>query len=138
MMANSGVYSLGKSKILYRTNNPDQLVMKFIDSVHGGGREKIIPGTGNLRADICLVFFKHLEKSSIKTHFIKRLSPDKFLVKSLTMFRLEIVPRNYAAGSLVKNFPLNRGDRLNPPLIHFHLKLGSDPLLTDGLILQLG
>lgn len=137
-MLNQNIYSLGKSKILYLTDNPHQLIMKFIDSVHGGGREEMIPGTGALRAEICSIFYKQLEKNGIKTHFIKKIRPGQLLVKKLTMFRLEIVPRNFAAGSLVKNYPFNLGDRLSPALIHFHLKLGKDPVLTDPLIASLG
>ena len=137
-MNNHILYSLGKSKILYRTDNPHQLIMKFIDSVHGGGRVEMIPGTGVLRAEICVIFYLQLEKNGIKTHFIKKIGPGQLLVKKLSMFRLEIVPRNFAAGSLVKNYPYNLGERLSPSLIHFHLKLGKDPVLTDGLITGLG
>lgn len=131
------IASFGKSKILYLSNNPQAFAMKFIDSVHGGGKEQKIAGSGKLRAAVCEIFFVVLEKNGVKTHYIKRLSEFEFLIRKLKMFKLEIVCRNYAAGSLVKYFPYNLGDKIDPPLVNFHLKLDPDPLLNDNLILNL-
>ena len=131
------VLNFGKSKVLYRTEKSNLIVMKFLDWVHGGGREEKISGTGKIRADICEIFFRQLTKHGITTHFKKRLSDTELLVERLVMYKLEIVGRNIAAGSLVKNYPYNLGDLLDPPLINFHLKLDPDPLLNEGIIYSL-
>lgn len=131
------VLNFGKSKVLFRTEKSNLIIMKFLDWVHAGGREEKIAGTGKIRADICEIFFRELSEYGITTHFKKRLSDTEFLVERLTMYKLEIVGRNIAAGSLVKNYPYNLGDRLDPPLINFHLKLDPDPILTEGIIYSL-
>src|SRR3989304_9074899 len=100
-------------------------------------KRRKISGTGKIRADICEIFFRQLTKHGITTHFKKRLSDTELLVERLVMYKLEIVGRNIAAGSLVKNYPYNLGDLLDPPLINFHLKLDPDPILTDGIIYSL-
>ena len=96
------VLNFGKSKVLYRTEKSNLIVMKFLDWVHGGGREEKISGTAKVRADICEIFFRQLHKYGIITHFKKRLSETEFLVERLNMYKMEIVGRNIAAGSLVK------------------------------------
>ena len=127
----------GKSKIFYKTEKDEILLMKFLDFVHGGGREEKISGTGKIRADICEILFKHLEKNKIKTHYLNRVSETEFKVKKLKMFKLEIIPRNFAAGTLVKYYPYSLGDKLDPPLVNFYLKSDKDPLLTHELLLSL-
>jgi phosphoribosylaminoimidazole-succinocarboxamide synthase len=53
-------------------------------------------------------------------------------VKALTIFPLEVVVRNLAAGSLCRQTGLSLGYHLNPPLVEFYYKNDSlgDPLLT--------
>lgn len=131
------IFADGKSKMLYLTQNPGELIMRFKDSVHGGGRTQNIAHTGKIRARVCAILFNVLHKNNIKTHLLKIIDGDIFLVRKLKMFKLEIVCRNIAAGSLVKNYPYHLGDKLNPPLVNFHLKLDPDPLLNDSILLDL-
>jgi len=55
------------------------------------------------------------------------------------MIPLEVIVRNLAAGSIVRNYPFKEGSKLNPPVIVIDYKDDSrhDPMLNDDLIVAL-
>jgi phosphoribosylaminoimidazole-succinocarboxamide synthase len=67
------------------------------------------------------------------------VEPGKMLVRNLVMIPLEVIVRNVAAGSLVRNYPFEEGARLDPPVIVIDYKDDSrhDPMLNDDIILAL-
>ena len=77
--------------------------------------------------------FNYLNKNSIKTHFIKRINNREQLIKKLKIIPIEVVIRNYAAGSLVKRLNFKRGMKLREPLIELYYKSDSlnDPIISD-------
>jgi len=56
------------------------------------------------------------------------------------MIPLEVIVRNIAAGSIVRNYPFKEGTPLKPPVIVIDYKDDSrhDPMLNDNLIVALG
>ena len=56
-------------------------------------------------------------KNGIKTHFIEMLDDRRMVVRQLEMIPLEVIVRNVAAGSIVRNYPFKEGTKLNPPVI---------------------
>jgi phosphoribosylaminoimidazole-succinocarboxamide synthase len=61
------------------------------------------------------------------------------VVRRLDMIPLEVIVRNIAAGSLVRNYPFREGMPLDPPLIVIDYKDDSrhDPMINDDIILRL-
>lgn len=116
------------------------LVMSFLDSVssYTYNKHERIVGTGVVRCDISSFIFEKLEEKGIKTHFIKNLNNGKMLVKKIDMFKLEVIPRNYAAGSMVRNYPVIHGTRFDPPILKIDMKYSNDPMLNDDYIVALG
>jgi phosphoribosylaminoimidazole-succinocarboxamide synthase len=55
------------------------------------------------------------------------------------MIPLEVIVRNVAAGSIVRNYPFKEGVKLKPPVIVIDFKDDSrhDPMLNDDLIIAL-
>lgn len=123
----------GKVKDLLEGPEAKTLLIRFRDRVTAGDGEKeaIFKGKGRLCASISAYLFELLEEEGIKTHFLGVFSPDTLLVKELKMYLLEVVVRNFSAGSLVKrlNFPF--GFPINPPLVEFYYKSDRlhDPIL---------
>ena len=67
------------------------------------------------------------------THFIRRLNMREQLIRMVEMIPLEVVVRNYAAGSLSKRLGIPEGQQLPRPIIEFYYKddaLG-DPLVSE-------
>ena len=62
------------------------------------------------------------------------------LCKKLTIIPVEVIVRNIAAGSIVRQTPLPEGMKFDPPLVEFNLKDDEkdDPLLTSDRVSLMG
>ncbi|NPB07070.1 MAG: phosphoribosylaminoimidazolesuccinocarboxamide synthase [Aquificae bacterium] len=125
----------GKAKVVYETDEPDKLVLEFKDeaSAFDGLKKARVEGKGALNNAISSALFELLESRGIKTHFIKKLSEREMLVYRAERFPLEVVVRNYAAGSFVKRYGVKEGTPLEPPLVEFFLKSDElhDPMVCE-------
>ena len=131
----------GKAKSVYRTENPGELVIKFRDDITAfdGKKKDTLADKGSLNAGVSTFFFGLLEKNGIKTHFIRKIDDTTMLARNLTMIPLEVIVRNIAAGSMVRNFPIVKGTPLDPPVIVIDFKDDTrhDPMLNDDLVFAL-
>jgi phosphoribosylaminoimidazole-succinocarboxamide synthase len=132
----------GKAKTVFRSEEPDCLIMEFRDDITAfdGGKKSTLKGKGAYNCCVSSFFFQMLEKQGIPTHFVRVLDDHTLLVRALSMIPLEIIVRNVAAGSLVRNLPFREGQILDPPVIVIDLKddYRHDPMLNDDLIRALG
>ena len=131
----------GKAKSVYRTENPGELVIKFRDDITAfdGQKKDTLAEKGHLNAGVSAFFFGLLEKNGINTHLIRKIDDTTMLAHHLAMIPLEVIVRNIAAGSMVKNYPVEKGTPLNPPVIVIDFKDDTrhDPMLNDDLIYAL-
>lgn len=129
--------SEGKTKIVYRIDRADAVLLKFKDSITAldGKKHDLIKGKGHINAAISAKLFKELERAGVPTHFIKFIQPDSMLAHKLNMIPVEVVCRNYAAGHLLTHLPMIKlGTKFKEPIIEFYLKNDAlhDPILTEG------
>jgi len=131
----------GKAKTVYRTDTKGKLIVEFRDDITAfdGGKKDVLKNKGSYNAEVSAFFFRYLEENGIKTHFVKMLDPRHMVVHELEMIPLEVIVRNLAAGSIVRNYPFKEGTKLNPPVIVIDYKDDSrhDPMLNDDLIVAL-
>ncbi len=131
----------GKAKSVYTTDVKNRLIVEFRDDITAfdGGKKDILENKGNYNAEVSAFFFEYLEKNGVKTHFYTMLDPHHMVVRKLEMIPLEVIVRNIAAGSLVRNYPFQEGAPLDPPLIVIDYKDDSrhDPMLNDEIIYAL-
>ena len=124
----------GKVKTVYTTDEPEEVLIKYEDKVTAGnGKKEDYPeGKGTLCCQISKLIFKELEKAGIKTHYIKTSKSNEMLCKKVDIVPLEVIVRNLAAGSIVRQTTIPEGKMFFIPLVEFHLKDDSkdDPLLT--------
>jgi len=136
-----GLLYTGKAKSVYRTDTKGQLIVEFRDDITAfdGGKKDQLKNKGSYNAEASAFIFEYLAKNGVKTHFIKMLDPRRMAVRELSMIPLEIIVRNVAAGSIVRNYPFKEGTKLNPPVIVIDYKDDSrhDPMLNDDLIVAL-
>jgi phosphoribosylaminoimidazole-succinocarboxamide synthase len=123
----------GKAKVIYKTEEEDKVIVFFKDSATAfdAAKRAEIEGKGVINNTISSLLFELLEKSGIKTHYIKKLSEREMLVWRAKRFDLEVVVRNITAGSLCKRLGLEEGLELKPPLVEFFYK---NDRLHDPLI----
>jgi phosphoribosylaminoimidazole-succinocarboxamide synthase len=131
----------GKAKSVYTTDVKGRLIVEFRDDITAfdGGKKDVLENKGDYNAEVSAFFFDYLEKNGVKTHFFTMLDPHHMVVRKLEMIPLEVIVRNIAAGSLVRNYPFKEGAPLDPPLIVIDYKDDSrhDPMLNDEIILAL-
>jgi phosphoribosylaminoimidazole-succinocarboxamide synthase len=132
----------GKAKSVYRTDDPGVYIMKFRDDITAfdGGKKDTLGGKGRYNAEVSSFLFRYLEENGIKTHYLSSVDPTAIAVRSLTMIPLEVIVRNVAAGSIVRNYPFREGEVLDPAVIVIDYKSDAhhDPMLNDDLIYALG
>lgn len=128
----------GKSKKLYWVNsNTALMVFKDDITAFNGAKHDVIDGKGKVCAAISARLFEILNKSGIKTHFIRYVPPRSHEVRILEMIPLEVVCRNIAFGSLLKRLPLFKPkESLSRPIVEFFLKDDSlnDPFLSEEYV----
>jgi len=133
----------GKAKRIYETENPNEVICEFKDSLTAFNGEKASSeaGKGALNLAITTLIFEALEEEGIPTHLIKKIDDTKQLVKKVKIIPIEVVVRNIAAGSLSKRLGLKEGEKLPFPIVEFYYKNDdlNDPLINDdhAMILNL-
>jgi phosphoribosylaminoimidazole-succinocarboxamide synthase len=132
----------GKAKSVYHTDVKGKLIVEFRDDITAfdGGKKDVLKNKGSYNANVSAFFFEYLEKNGVKTHFAGMLDEHRMVVRDLEMIPLEVIVRNIAAGSLVRNYPFTEGEKLDPPIIVIDYKDDSrhDPMLNDEIIVALG
>lgn len=129
----------GKAKILYEGSEPGTLIQYFKDDATAFNAEKhsVIEGKGVLNNRLSEYFMTGLNAIGVPTHFIKRINMREQLVRAVEIIPLEVVVRNFAAGSMSKRLGIEEGTQLPRPIIEFYFKddkLG-DPLVTEEHVL---
>ena len=132
----------GKAKCLYEGPEEGTLIQHFKDEATAFNNQKkgIITGKGVLNNKISEFLMVRLADIGIPTHFIRNLNMREQLVRSLEIIPIEVVIRNYAAGSMCKRFGIEEGTIMMSPIVEFYYKddaLG-DPMVTDEHIINFG
>lgn len=123
----------GKAKIVYKSDEPDKVIIYFKDeaTAFNAQKKEIFEGKGILNNKISSIFFEILNKNNIPTHFIKQISDREMLTYHINIIPIEVVVRNIATGSIVKRLGIEEKTEFNPPLIEFYLK---NDILADPII----
>ena len=132
----------GKVKTVFATSEPDEVLIQYEDRVTAGNgkKELWIENKGAICCEISKILFELLEKHGIKTHYISVPTYRAMCCKEVKIIPIEVVVRNVAAGSIVRQTTLEEGHIINWPLVEYYLKDDEkdDPLLTEDRIRLMG
>lgn len=130
----------GKAKEIYKSSNSDEILIKYKDSAtaFNGVKKEIINGKGRLNLMFARHFFTLLESAGIKTHTIQYLDDLSLIAKKVEIILLEVVIRNYAAGSICKREGYEKGYKFEQPLFEIFYKDDAlnDPLISEDYAIQ--
>ena len=134
MIKREQVYE-GKAKKVYKTDDPELLIVSYKDdaTAFNGLKKGTISGKGVINNRMSNFFMKTLEERGIPTHYVEELSDRDTLVRKVEIVPLEVIIRNISAGSFAKNYGVEEGVVFDSPTIEFSYKndeLG-DPLLNE-------
>lgn len=132
----------GKAKKVYKTENPDVLIVDYKDdaTAFNGEKKGTIVGKGVINNRMSNYVMQLLEKEGVPTHFIQEISDRETFVKKVEIVPLEVIIRNVSAGSFAKKLGIEEGRKLLCPTLEFSYKddaLG-DPMINSYYALALG
>ena len=90
--------------------------------------------------DLFVVVFEKLSEAGIPTHYCDMIGANKMICKKVDIVPLEVICRNRAAGSIVRETTLTEGQPFPNPIVEFFLKDDTkhDPLLTPDRVRLMG
>lgn len=132
----------GKAKKVFKTSNPDWVVVSYKDdaTAFNGLKKGTIVGKGIVNNKVSNHLFRLLESKGIPTHLVEELNDRETLVKHVKIVPVEVIVRNIAAGSISKRLGLEEGTKLGKTVLEYSYKndeLG-DPMINDYHIAALG
>ena len=132
----------GKAKVLYEGPEPGTLIQHFKDdaTAFNAKKHEVIDGKGVLNNRISEYLFQNLNDIGVPTHFIRRLNMREQLIREVEIIPVEVVVRNFAAGSMVARFKLDEGAPLPRSIVEYYYKsdeLG-DPMVSEEHITAFG
>ena len=133
-MSNKLLYS-GKAKDIFSTDDEQVILARYKDqaTAFNGVKKEQIAGKGVLNNQISSFIFEKLNAAGVATHFIEKVSDTDQLNKKVEIIPLEVVLRNYTAGSFSKRFGVEEGIALETPIVEFYYKNDDldDPFIND-------
>ena len=131
----------GKAKKVYTTEDPDVLIVDYKDdaTAFNGLKKFTIVGKVAINNRMTNHIFKKLEAEGVPTHFIEELSDRETAVKKVEIVPLEVIVRNFSAGSFAKKMGMEEGIKFACPTLEFSYKnddLG-DPFINSYYALAL-
>ncbi|MDO5509389.1 MAG: phosphoribosylaminoimidazolesuccinocarboxamide synthase [Weeksellaceae bacterium] len=132
----------GKAKKIFRTENPEQVLVYFKDDATAFNAQKkgSVADKGAMNNAISTLIYQHLDKQGVPNHFIEQLNEREQLVQKVDIIPLEMVVRNYVAGSMAQRLGLEEGAKSPHTIFDLCYKkdeLG-DPLINDHHAVLLG
>ena len=125
----------GKAKMVFRTDDPELLIVEYKDdaTAFNGEKRGTIAGKGVINNRVTNHLMTLLEEQGVPTHFVRELSDRETLVKKVTIVPLEVIVRNISAGSFAKRYGVEEGIVFDAPTIEFSYKNDSlgDPLINS-------
>ncbi len=125
----------GKTKRLWETDDDKHLIVEFSDDamMYHAKKKLYFPGKASLCNQISSILMKVFEQNNIPTDFVCRVDDNSCLVKRAEMIPIEVVVRNYAAGSIVERLGLPLHQKLKSPVLEFCYKNDElrDPVINE-------
>lgn len=131
----------GKAKKVFKTENPEVLIVSYKDdaTAFDGMKKGTIVGKGAINNRMTNHIFKLLAVKGVPTHLVEELNDRETAVKKVDIVPLEVIIRNYSAGSFAKKLGLAEGIKLTCPTLEFSYKNDDlhDPFINDYYALAL-
>lgn len=132
----------GKTKKVFRTDDPDLLVVDYKDDATAvdDTDEETRGRKGVVNNRMSNYIFRLLEEKGIPTHYVQELSDWATVVKKAEIIPIEVIIRNVAAGGFSKRLGLEEGFQLLEPTLEFSYKNDSlgHPMMNDYFVIAIG
>ncbi len=132
----------GKAKQVYRTADPERVVIRFKDdaTAFNGVKKASITDKGAINNALSAHLLTLVQQAGVPTAFIERLDARDQLFRKVEIIPVEVVVRNVVAGSFAKKLGIAEGVRLSRPVIEHFYKSDSlnDPQINEDAAVAMG
>ncbi len=132
----------GKTKKVYNTDQSDQVIIEYKDTLPARyqPKKKTAKGKGELACAISAFLFEYLENYNVPTHFLRRWDKTSLEARKLDMIPITVHIWNLATNDLAGRFGLEEGQQLEYPIIEFYLKNAdlNNPMINEYHAYALG
>ena len=132
----------GKAKRLFATDNPDELIMEFKDSLTAfdAVKKDTLSGKGLINNKVSALLMGALAEAGIESTFIRLLDDTHSLVRNVQIVQVEVIVRYEAQGSFCRRYGVEPGLPIDPPLCEIGYKNDElhDPFFTDDIAAFMG
>jgi phosphoribosylaminoimidazole-succinocarboxamide synthase len=132
----------GKSKQVFATDDPTQVVLRFTDQATAFNAKKKadVPDKGRINCAITTHLFHRVEAAGVAHHMIAPLSETELLCRKVEIVPIEVVVRSRAAGGFTKRYGTPEGTVFPTPLVELFYKSDAldDPLVGADAAVLLG
>lgn len=132
----------GKAKRLYRTDDPDLLIMEYKDDLTAFDATKrgSSLGKGAINNAVSALLMGRLNRMGIETSFVEVIDANHALVRNVEIVQAEVIIRYEAHGSLCRRYGIEPGTVCNPPLYEIGYKDDAlhDPFFTEQIAVLMG
>ena len=132
----------GKSKRVFETTDPSRVIVQFKDdaTAFNGVKHAIIADKAAVNQAISTHLFGLVAEQGVAHHLVEVLGPTEWLCERVEIIPVEVVVRNFVAGSLAKRYGVEEGAALPWPLVELFYKSDAlnDPLLGDDVAIAMG
>lgn len=132
----------GKAKQVYRTADPDRVVIRFKDdaTAFNGIKKASIADKGPINCKVSAHLLTLVADAGVPTAFLKVLSARDQLFRRVEIIPVEVVVRNVIAGGYAKKLGLPEGGRLSRPVVEHFYKSDAlnDPQINEDAAVAMG
>ena len=136
------IFTKGKVKTLFKLDEPNKILIQYEDRVTAGNgkKELWVEGKGAVCCEISKILFEKISEVGIPNHYISMPTHRAMAVKEVEIIPIEVVVRNVATGSIVRQTTIEECTEFDWPLVEYFLKddAKDDPLLTTDRIIKMG
>ncbi|MGH7496954.1 MAG: phosphoribosylaminoimidazolesuccinocarboxamide synthase [bacterium] len=113
----------GRTKTLYETEAPEQLILTFRDEVLlPNSKVLAVEGKGEINNHISALLCRYLESYHIPTHFVEIVARDSMTVRTLEMIPVVLILHNLAGAALARRAGIKEGKVFEKPLVEYRFK----------------
>ncbi|MDD5050465.1 MAG: phosphoribosylaminoimidazolesuccinocarboxamide synthase [Candidatus Pacebacteria bacterium] len=114
----------GKTKAVYQVVDEPHVVLASKDSITAGNgaRCEDASGKAEISNEMTCLIFSYLKEQGLPVAFLRRVDNKCLMALALNMYKLEVVERHEAFGSICKREGLEKGTKLSPPRFELYLK----------------
>lgn|SRR5574344_194588 len=132
----------GNEKQVYATDDPEMVLFHFKDvaTAFNNVKKAVFPNKGIVDNKISSYIFEYLKRNGVSTHYVDMVNDREQLCRKICIIPLELVVRNYIAGSIADKLGIEDGTKAQTVIydLYYNNDALGDPMINDSEAVAIG